>query len=67
MVPDSSGAGGSLRVPDALRYAPISYDRGTVPNDLLHMEWELDDEFSDAVILEPADEPCEPGHQPRLL
>ena len=25
-----------------------------MPNDLLQMEWELDDEYSDAVILEPA-------------
>jgi hypothetical protein len=44
----------ALALPEALRYAPVPYDRDAVPNDLLQMEWELDDENSDAVILEPA-------------
>jgi hypothetical protein len=44
----------ALTLPEALRYAPIAYDRDRVPNDLLQMEWELDDEWSDAVIREAA-------------
>ncbi len=44
----------ALAVPEALRYAPVAYDRDAVPNELLQLEWELDDEWSDAAIQEPA-------------
>lgn len=44
----------ALETPLALRYTPIPYDRNLVAHDLLQVEWELDDEWSDDIIAEPA-------------
>jgi len=42
----------ALEIPVALRYTPIPFDRSQMPNELLQLEWELDDEWSEEL---PAD------------
>jgi hypothetical protein len=37
----------ALHIPDMLRYQPIPYDRDALTVELLQLEWELDDEWSD--------------------
>ncbi len=37
----------ALQIPDQLRYQPIPYDRDALTVELLQLEWELDDEWSD--------------------
>jgi len=44
----------AMEMPQALRYAPTTFDRTLVASDLLQVEWELDDEWSDELISEPA-------------
>jgi hypothetical protein len=44
----------ALQMPEPLRYAAIDYARNAVPHDLLQTEWELDDEWSDDMPVEPA-------------
>lgn len=44
----------ALETPPALRFTPIPYDRSLVAPDLLQVEWELDDEWSDDVLAEPS-------------
>jgi len=39
----------AVRVPDLLRYASHEYDRAALGTDLLRLEWELGDEWSDGV------------------
>jgi hypothetical protein len=43
----------AVEVPEALRYAPLSYDRSALSAPLLRLEWELGDEWSEEVA-EPA-------------
>jgi len=48
----------AVRVPDLLRYASHAYDRAVLSADLLRLEWELGDEWSDVVgELAPAASP----------
>ncbi len=44
----------ALETPPSLRYTPIPFDRNLIASDLLQVEWELDDEWSDELISEPA-------------
>jgi len=39
----------ALEIPVALRYQPISYERDALPVELLQLEWELDDEWTEAM------------------
>jgi hypothetical protein len=39
----------ALRIPDLLRYTPAPYDHDALTVELLQLEWELDDEWSDTV------------------
>ncbi|MEJ5200268.1 MAG: hypothetical protein WHX53_15220, partial [Anaerolineae bacterium] len=42
----------ALEVPVALRYTPIPFDHQRVPGELLQIEWELDDEWSEELPAE---------------
>jgi hypothetical protein len=44
----------AMETPQPLRFAPILFDRNLVAHDLLQVEWELDDEWSEDVIAEPS-------------
>ncbi len=44
----------ALEMPPSLRYTPIPFDRSLIASDLIQVEWELDDEWSDELISEPA-------------
>ena len=44
----------AVETPEPLRFAPIPFDRNMVASDLVQVEWELDDEWSDELISEPS-------------
>lgn len=44
----------AVETPEPLRFAPIPFDRNLVASDLVQVEWELDDEWSDELISEPS-------------
>lgn len=44
----------ALEMPQPLRCTPLALDRNLVAHDLLQVEWELDDEWSDELISEPS-------------
>lgn len=41
-------------MPEPLRFTPSVYDRNAIPRDLIQVEWELDDEWSDEMTTEPS-------------
>lgn len=43
----------ALQTPLPLRYAPQPYDRAALPDDLARLAWELDDEWSDDLGVDP--------------
>jgi hypothetical protein len=44
----------ALEIPLPLRYTAIPYDKEALPVELRQLEWELDDEWSDEVKVEPS-------------
>jgi hypothetical protein len=44
----------ALAIPDALRYNPVPYDRSAISVELLQLEWELDDEWTEESQAGPA-------------
>jgi len=43
----------ALEIPEPLRYQPIAYDRDKLTVELMQLEWELDDEWSEEEITKP--------------
>jgi hypothetical protein len=44
----------AVATPELLRFTAIPFDRNLIASDLVQVEWELDDEWSDELISEPS-------------